>query len=120
MTDTQRQASDPKVSSDEIKVPDLLPINTSPSSIVFWRHIVGMFLLVMVSPPYGVSRTPSEFLGMTLGQMILPLVTTTIIIALGALFFTKQLEGKKGRLFIKIAWGMTLLGIFFVNYGMRQ
>jgi hypothetical protein len=87
---------------------------------VFWRHIVGIFLLVMVSPPYGVSRTPSEFLGRTLGQMILPLLTTTIIIALSALFFTKQLEGKKGRLFIKIAWGMTLLGIFFVNYGMRQ
>jgi hypothetical protein len=110
----------PETSSEEIKAPDLLPTNTSLTSIVFWRHIVGMMLLVMVAPPYGVSRTPSEFLGSIVGTMILPLLTTAIIIALGALFFTKQLEGKKGSLFIKIAWGMTFLGIYFINYGMRR
>ncbi len=100
-------------------MPDLFPTTIPPTSIVFWRHIVGMVLLVMVAPPYGVSGTPSEFLGRVAGAMALPLLTTTIIIALGSLFFTKQLEGKKGGLFIKIAWAMTFLGVFFINYGMR-
>lgn len=103
--------------STSAATPRSTPQNISPTSIVFWRHIVGMVLLVMFAPPYGISKTPTEFLGFTIGAMLIPLSTTAIIIALGALFFTEQLQGKKGALFIKIAWILTIFAIFALNYG---
>ena len=74
--------------------------------IVFWRHIVGMVLVVIVTPPY-VTSTPSAFLGTIVGTLIIPLLITTIIVVLGWLFFTARLVGKKGSLFI-IIWAHQL------------
>jgi hypothetical protein len=96
----------------------LLPIDVSPRSIIFWRHLVVIAFILGIAPPY-FGRTLTEFAGGVLGKLIVTLVSAGVFSALGLLFFTKTLKGRCWWFFIECAWCFGAIAIFLSNYGTR-
>ena len=90
---------------------DSTKISLSPRSIVFWRHIVGIVIVLLVQHPrlYG---NGMMFLGLWSGTVVIALGTAGFITGLAYLFFTTQTKRKAWRMFIAVAWGVAILQLF--------
>lgn len=75
----------------------------SPKSIIFWRHIVGIAVLLLFQR--GTESVP-YFLGHWGGAMASAFGIAALISGLGYLFFTSWLRGKVARTFVIAAWAM--------------
>ncbi len=93
-------------------MPDLTPNPHAPisaKSIVFWRHIVGIVLLLLLQ--HGAENVP-HFLGRWLGSIVIAFAGAGIISGFGYLFFTSWFRGKVLRAFVISAWTLAALLLF--------
>lgn len=96
----------------------LLPINVSPRSIIFWRHLIVITFILGIAPPY-FGRNLTEFAGGVLGKLLMSLALAGVFSAFGLLFFTKALKGRYWWFFVECAWFFGAIVIFLINYGMK-
>lgn len=86
-------------------------ISLSPRSIVFWRHVVGIIVILMAQHPR-LYENAMVFLGVWLGTVVIALGGAGLITALAHLFFTVQTKGRVWRLFVVMAWGIAIFQLF--------
>lgn len=100
----------------------------SPRSLEFWRHIVGMAILLAVLPPYISAYNWShysmsaleEFLGTLVAKILFAIFPAGVLTLLGLLFFTDRVKGRHWDLFVMIAWFCGFLGVFLLWYGKSE
>ncbi len=90
----------------------------SPSSIVFWRHLVGLFLILSLTPPYS-GGSLSEWLGASVGKFGFGVLLSGAVMLLALLFVTSVVREKFWLFFIAGAWIFSGLGIYFWYYSQR-
>jgi hypothetical protein len=83
----------------------------SPRSMAFWRHIVGIAIVLLAQHPrlYG---NGIVFFGLWSGTVAIALVGAGVVTGLLHLFFTARTKGKAWRIFVAIAWVFALLQLF--------
>lgn len=101
------------------KSSSLLPGNVSLRSIIFWRHLVIIAVILALAPPY-FGGNLAEFAGGVLGKLLLTLTLAGVCSSLGLLFFTKAVKGRYWWLFVECAWFFGAIVIFLGNYGMKS
>jgi hypothetical protein len=83
----------------------------SPHTIVFWRHLVGIAIVLVAQHPR-LYEGGMMFLGLWLGTLIISLAGAGIATGLGYLFLTNRLRGKLWRVLIVFAWLIAGLQLF--------
>ncbi len=86
----------------------------SPTSIGFWRHIIGMAIVLIILPPYALGNL-SEFMGYSVGKVFSAIIPAAIITFLGGLFLTNTMKGKVWKVFVISAWVFGFIGLYFAN-----
>lgn len=86
-------------------------ISLSPRSIVFWRHVVGITVVLMAQHPR-LYETGMMFLGLWLSTVAIALGGAALVTGLAYLFFTAKTKGRAWRLFIVVAWGIAIFQLF--------
>lgn len=86
-------------------------VSLSPRSIVFWRHVVGITVVLMAQHPR-LYETGMMFLGLSLGTVAIAVGGAALVTALAYLFFTAQTKRKAWRLFVLMAWAIAIFQLF--------
>ncbi|CAG1002646.1 hypothetical protein MTYP_03024 [Methylophilaceae bacterium] len=83
----------------------------TPRSMVFWRHIIGIAIILLIQHPrlYG---NGMMFLGLWSGTVAIAFIGAGLIVGLGCLFLTTKTKGKAWRIFVVIAWCFAILQLF--------
>ncbi len=115
---TERAATipEPEIESDTASISP--GKHLSPSTIVFWRHLVALFLVLSITPPY-VGYRINEFLGSVIAKFAFGVVISGTLMLVALLFFTSSVKEKFWSFFLAGAWGFSGLGVYFWYYGQR-
>jgi len=84
----------------------------SPRSLVFWRHAVGVAIVLLAQHPRLYDNS-MMFLGLWVGTSVIAFGGAAIATGLGYLFATNALRGKAWGTFVVLAWllaGFQLIG----------
>jgi hypothetical protein len=83
-------------------------IQLSPRSIIFWRHIVGIIIILLAQHPR-LFETMATFLGLWAGSLVIALGGAGLITCLAYLFITSRVKERAWRLFVLLAWCLAIL-----------
>jgi hypothetical protein len=83
----------------------------NPRSIVFWRNVVGIFLLLMLQRP-AIYDNGAQFLGLWLGSALFVFGLAAAVTSIAFLFLTKSVRGRAWVVLLTLSWLLSGLVLF--------